>query len=136
MRILVVDDEPNIRSALIKLLEGMGHTTCWAATGEAAMGLMHSEKLDLIILDMLLGRGMSGWDVAREKLLDPRLRQVPLIVISGLAADDVRAGAKVTSDALSGAMLILPKPIDAKQLEQAIEALDKSRKTPTPEPTD
>ena len=117
---------------MIRILEGSGHTVCWAASGEAGLRLMRSEKVDLIILDMLLGAGMTGWDVAREKLLDGSIRSIPVIVVSGLPAHEVREGAQVVSNALAGAMLIMTKPINVKELEHAIELLDKSRKTPTP----
>jgi CheY-like chemotaxis protein len=85
---------------------------------------MRSERPDLVVLDIILGPGeMTGWDVAREKLLDPAIRSIPLIVVSGLAADAVREGGRAASDALSGAMLILSKPIDADVLERAVAAV-------------
>ena len=132
MHILLIDDDAGVRGAMIRILEGSGHTVCRAASGEAGLRLMRSEKVDLIILDMLLGAGMTGWDVAREKLLDGSIRSIPVIVVSGLPAHEVREGAQVVSNALAGAMLIMTKPINVKELEHAIELLDKSRKTPTP----
>jgi CheY-like chemotaxis protein len=123
MHILIVEDDHVARTAMERLIESLGHTTCWAASGESAVKSMRTEKPELIILDMLLGEGMSGWDVAREKVLDDKLRSIPLIIVSGVSAVDVRNEARVMTDALAGAMLILSKPVDAAILEHAIASL-------------
>lgn len=128
MYVLVVDDEEVTRAGLIRLVGSMGHTTCWAATGEGALRTMRVEKPDVVILDMLLGRGMSGWDVAREKLLDPDIRHIPVIVVSGLDSGTVRERAMIVSNALSGAMLILSKPVETEVLARALESIEEGKK--------
>jgi CheY-like chemotaxis protein len=123
MYVLVVEDEEPTRKALIRLLESGGHRTCWAATGEAALKTMIVEKPDVVVLDMMLGPGMSGWDVAREKLLDPDLRAIPVIIVSGLAPATIHERATLTTSAIAGTMLILSKPVDFALLQSALQKL-------------
>ncbi|MEO5841891.1 MAG: response regulator transcription factor [Acidimicrobiales bacterium] len=84
-RVLVVDDEPQIRRALLLNLKARGYEVIEAATGEAAVQATASEHPDLVLLDLGLP-GMSGLDVIAA------LRgwtQVPIIVLT--VRDDERA---------------------------------------------
>lgn len=131
MHILIVDDEELTRRALSRLLRDYGHTTCWAATGAGALSLMRTEKVDVLILDINLGEGqMSGWDVAREKLLDPTIRGIPVIVLTGMSAEEVREGAIATSNALSGTTVIIGKPADVEVLMKTLEFIADKAKDP------
>jgi CheY-like chemotaxis protein len=125
MHILIVEDEEKLRYALIRMLEQHGHTTCWASTGEGALRLLRSEPVGLMLLDMKLP-DRSGWDVRRDQLRDPIMASVPVIVISGMSVDAVRATATVNP--LATVQLVMTKPIDTEQLLRAIvhiEALTK-----------
>jgi CheY-like chemotaxis protein len=127
MRILLVDDDALVRRELERVLRQRGHDVCWSATGEGALLLLRSEQPDVMILDMKLGPGgMSGWDVAREQRLDPTTRAIPIIVLSGMAPADVRAGAHAVEDALAGSILILGKPCDVDLLDRALAVLAES----------
>ncbi len=125
MRVLLVDDDPAIRSVLARLVERDGHTTCWASSGEGALKLLHSERgtIDAIILDINLGGGLSGYEVARHLP-----RGLPLVVLSGMSPDDVRQGAKAMTNALEHALTILGKPIDAQALRRTLSRIDEERK--------
>jgi CheY-like chemotaxis protein len=134
--VLIVDDEPLVREALVRLLSSMGHKTCWSANGKAALQQMVIEQPDLVLLDMLLGEGqMTGWDVLREKMLDPRIRGIHVIIVSGLNADDVHVGDRVAPSAIAGVTLIMGKPLNGKVLEKAIEMLPRIARTSTPPPS-
>jgi len=63
IRVLVVDDERQIRRALLLNLRARGYEIVEAATGEAAIRLAASEHPDLVLLDLGLP-GMTGLDVA------------------------------------------------------------------------
>src|SRR5436305_1222185 len=78
-KILVVDDEPSIRSTLAKILEDEGHRAAVAESGEEALAQAARDEFDLIILDLWLP-GVDGMTVLE------RLRAAgapPVIVISG-----------------------------------------------------
>ena len=65
MRILIVDDDPRIRAALVDPLRASGYEVLDAADGEDALLAIESWRPDLLILDLTLP-GMSGFDVCRE----------------------------------------------------------------------
>lgn len=113
VHILIVEDDANLRYALLRLLERAGHTTCWAATGDGALRLLRTEPVELMLLDMLLP-DRSGWDVRRDQLSDPTMAQVPVIVISGMSMDEVKAP-------MSTVQLVMTKPLDPDHLLAAIE---------------
>lgn len=128
LHILIVDDDDAVRRSLDRFLRSYDHTTCWSATGLGALSLLRSERVDVVILDINLGPGvMSGWDVAREKLLDPSIRGVPVIVLSGLTTQQIHHGARATTDALSGTTLLLNKPCDGETLVKALSLIQESR---------
>jgi CheY-like chemotaxis protein len=124
MHILIVDDDDGVRRSMIRMLEAEGHTTCWAASGLAALELLRTEAVELLLLDIDLGVGkMSGWDVARKKTEDSRTASIPVIVVSGMAAMDIHEGA--TTNVLAGAILVMGKPVDADLLRRAIASIQK-----------
>lgn len=89
---------------------------------------MRTEPVDVLILDMMLGPGeMSGWDVAREKLLDPAIRAIPVIILSGLSTTAIHEGARASTDALSGTTLLLSKPCEAETLFKALDLIEETR---------
>jgi CheY-like chemotaxis protein len=123
--ILVIEDDVAVRNALLKLLEKEGHTTCWAANGEGGLRMMRSEKPDLVLLDMIMP-GMTGWEVARERLNDPELRKIPVIILSGLGTEEIHQQGQVS--VLTGIALIMGKPFDAEDLLNAIDHLEELKK--------
>jgi two-component system nitrogen regulation response regulator NtrX len=111
--ILVVDDERNIRRTLRMVLEGEGHEVVEAASAAETRELLRGQRVELIIMDVMLGEGASGLDLLEElKRGDLGAeREVPVIVISGQAtlADAVRATRE-------GAFDFLEKPLDRDAL--------------------
>ena len=77
-KVLVVDDEPNIRRALRVWLSDNGYAVQLAATGEEALDLAAVSSPDVLILDLMLP-GMSGLEVCRSLR---EWTQVPIIVLS------------------------------------------------------
>ena len=126
MLVLVVeDDEPSRRSTL-GLLEQAGFATCWAATGEAALEKLRTEPVDLLVLDMMLGAGMNGWEVAWRCKCDPKLAGIPIIVLTGLTAEQVRARSEPAARSpLEGVVVVLEKPADGRDLIRHVAMLAK-----------
>jgi CheY-like chemotaxis protein len=120
VHVLIVEDDELVRRALERVLVREGYSVCWAASGASAIGLLDTEPIDLVLLDLRLGPGISGWDVARYKVEHERLRHVPMIVMSGIPTEEIHARA---ANPLQGAMLILSKPIDIELLLRAIHSL-------------
>ncbi len=91
--VLIVDDDPHIRAAHRTLVENSlpGCPIQTAENGEKALEMMAAEVPALVLLDMVMP-GLSGADVLDQMRADPRLRQVPVIVLSNkmLTLEDVR----------------------------------------------
>jgi CheY-like chemotaxis protein len=112
LKILVVDDDENIREVLSDLLLLEGYEVLLAEEGEQALLLFEQNLPDIIITDLGMP-GMSGWEVARSiKSKDPSRR---VIVISGW-------GASLEEDQLQENYIdqVLSKPFHLEQVKKVI----------------
>lgn len=66
LRILAVDDAPNLSKMLSLMLAPDGHTVVVAASGEEALQRLAEQPFDLLISDVGMGAGMNGWDLAEQ----------------------------------------------------------------------
>jgi hypothetical protein len=80
--ILVVDDDPAARALVATYLAREGFEAREAASGEAALALIDTQAVDLVILDMALP-GMSGLDVLRALRRRPRTANLPVMALTG-----------------------------------------------------
>lgn len=113
-RILVVDDEPQIRRVLKTALVAKGYEVLAAKSGEEALELLRSQGVDLIVLDLMLP-GLSGAEVCREIR---RSMQIPIIILS------VRGAERDKVEALdSGADDYVTKPFGMDELLARIRAV-------------
>jgi sigma-B regulation protein RsbU (phosphoserine phosphatase) len=85
-RILVVDDIPDNRELLCRLLSRQGHATAMAANGQEALESLAKEQFDCVLLDIMMPV-MGGIDTLSRLKADETLRHIPVIVVS--AIDDV-----------------------------------------------
>lgn len=123
LTVLIVEDDPSARYAMVKLLEQAGHIVIQAFTADAAMAVLSkSDRIDVVLLDIILGEGLhTGWSVAAYMQAQPRRKDTPIIVISGLEPDDIREGAQHYANFLARAAMILGKPIDGRMLLDVLE---------------
>lgn len=80
-KILVVDDDANIREVLCYALHKAGYATVTAADGAAALSRFAAERPDLVVLDILMPE-LDGTEVCRRLRADPRNTTVPIIFLS------------------------------------------------------
>ena len=109
-RILIVDDEPTVRSALSTLLGREGFEVAAAAGGPAALAECAAFRPDLILLDIVMP-GMNGFEVCRRIKATPETRLTPVILITALSATEDRI-----RGINAGADDFLSKPIDFNEL--------------------
>lgn len=115
LKLLVIDDEPQIRRQLKIGLEGYGYEVLMAATADDAMIQTAQQNPDMIILDISLGSGPDGIEVCR------RLREwskTPIIMLSVHGEDKTKVEALQ-----SGADDYLTKPFSMAELEARIQAV-------------
>jgi two-component system cell cycle sensor histidine kinase/response regulator CckA len=116
-RILVVDDEPPIREALVGTLESYGYRAYTAEDGSDALALYHSRKdeIDVVITDLNMGQ-MDGLTLVRSlRKVNPKVR---VIVSSGHMQKDVQVVL-----ASLGVTTFLDKPYSADKLLRALRAV-------------
>ena len=105
-RILVVDDNESILGLLSRRLSREGHSIATASSGGQALSAMETEDFDLVLLDLMMP-DMSGYEVLQRLKADDHLREVPVIVVSGL--DEVDAAIRCIE---AGAEDYLTKPFN------------------------
>ena len=112
-RILVVDDDPQIRRVMRVTLTGHGYEVDDAKNGEAALETLRDERFDLVLLDMNMP-GMSGLDTCRAIRAQS---EIAIIMLTVRDTDSDKVGAL---DA--GADDYEPKPVDFDRLLRKIQA--------------
>jgi len=104
-RILVVEDDEDAREAMVALLQMKGYCAVPAGNGKEALDyLRQAPAPDLIILDLWMPV-MDGWEFRTEQVKDPRLKEIPVIVVTALSdRTDVDADE------------VIIKPVDVERL--------------------
>ena len=111
MRILIVDDEENIRRIMVVVLEAMGHETVSVDNGADARRQLENDTFDIAFLDLKLG-GENGLDLLPELLqINPELE---VIVCTAYASIETAVEAM-----RRGAVDYIPKPFTPEQVRQA-----------------
>ncbi|MDX1623463.1 MAG: response regulator transcription factor [Gemmatimonadota bacterium] len=88
-RILVVEDEPDLRSLLRRQLERAGHEVAVAADGVEALERAWGEPLDLVVLDLMLPH-LDGTEVCRRLKRDERTATLPVVMLTARQEPDDR----------------------------------------------
>jgi len=115
-RILLVDDEPDIRMSLRHLLESFGFRVDEAEDGMWGAQKIRSEQYDLVILDLMMPH-MDGFDLLRS-LPPARLENLPIVILSARGHDEeILRGYKL------GATHYLVKPFDNRTILSAVTQL-------------
>jgi len=85
-KILIVDDDPDIVESMRIVLESHGYNVVSASSAEEGAEKVHSERPDLIILDVIMPEGTEGfhfvWQLRQDK--DPQLRDLPILVVTAI----------------------------------------------------
>ncbi len=110
-RVLVVDDDPDVREALCALLEQTGYTVYSAENGRIAAALLSEQPPPSLVLTDLTMPVMDGWQLVDRIRRCARLATVPVVVISAVPP----------SQAPRGIRELLQKPVSAHQVLEAVE---------------
>lgn len=114
--VLVVEDDPSVQNLLTLLLEGEGYDVIAARDGLEGLVKLELQHPSLVILDLMMPN-VSGDRVMEEIRSDPRLKAVPVIVVSG--RHDVHAA----FDPVVGRENVFPKPLDPTRLLARVAAI-------------
>jgi DNA-binding response OmpR family regulator len=113
-RILVIDDQPDVRAMIALVLRVNQFEIVEAASGAAALKEFDNSRFDLAIVDIFL-QGTSGFDVIR--MMRERIPDLPVVAISGMTTLDFVSASPGLAN-----VVCLQKPFRPHELVRAIEA--------------
>ncbi len=119
-RILVVDDEANIRELLTQELTEAGYQVSSASNGRAAIDEVRRNRPDLVVLDVMMPE-MNGFDVAAVLKNDPQTLDIPIVILS--IVQDKDRGFRLGVDRY------LTKPIDTELLFREVGTLIEQKRS-------
>jgi twitching motility two-component system response regulator PilH len=124
-KILIVDDDPDVRLFLSTLLKDNGFDTVEASDGRAGLEKALSEAPSLILLDLMMPR-KSGIAMLSEMRSSDSLRAIPVILVTGISGE---TGTDLKGFLSRGDFLpagVIEKPVDSEELIRTVkEALGK-----------
>lgn len=110
--VLIIEDDAEIRACIAEALAYDGYTVAEAANGLEGLRQALSRRPDLIILDLMMPT-MNGWQFRAAQKRDPKLSDIPVIVISAVAVEAAGSMADVAAR--------FAKPFDFATLLAAVE---------------
>jgi CheY-like chemotaxis protein len=111
LRVLVVEDEPDLARTMAAVLRMEGHQVRTAPDGPAALGAARAEPPDLVLLDLRLPGALNGYEVAKRLRQQPATRRPVIVAITGLGEREDRFRSYE-----SGIDLHLTKPVEPDEL--------------------
>lgn len=125
-KVLVVDDDPDVRLFSVTVLEENGYTPLEAANGEEGLKMIKQEKPELIILDVLMPR-QSGIRLYRELKTDKSFKDIPIIILSGIAKKTFLRSQKALTEfggkEVPEPKVYLEKPVEPEILAEEINKI-------------
>ncbi len=116
-KILVADDNANIRKVVKMGFESLGYTVLTAEDGRVALEMIRGEHPDLVILDVMMPE-KSGYDVCAEMKADAELRAIPVVMLTAKNLEEDQYWGREL-----GADEYITKPYDPEHLERVVEKI-------------
>ena len=125
-KVLVVDDDPDVRLFSVTVLEENGYTPLEASNGEEGLKKIKEDKPDLVILDILMPR-QSGIRLYRELKTDKALKNIKIIILSGIAKKTFLRSQKALTEfggeEVPEPEIYLEKPVEPEVLAENIKKI-------------
>lgn len=135
--IMMIDDDPDFVEGIKSVLEKADYTVDVAYNPKTGFEKLRAKPYDLLLLDIMMGRGAEGVALARKIRKDPKLREMPVLIITGLReqiaflfpGQSVHPGFVETDE-------LVEKPVEPKLLLEKVSTLlrlAKEKKTKSPD---
>jgi CheY-like chemotaxis protein len=126
-KIMMIDDDPDFVAGIRSILEKAGYEVNAAYNPKDGFQALQSKKYDLLLLDIMMGRGAEGVAFARKIRKDPKLREIPVLIITGVREQIafLFPGQAVHPNFVDVDELV-EKPIEPNLLLEKVEALLKA----------
>ena len=125
-KVLIVDDDPDVRLFNATVVEESGYTPIEAANGEEGLKVVKKDRPDLVILDVLMPK-QSGIRLYRELKTDKSLIGIPVIMLSGVAKRTFFRSQKALTEfgdkPVPEPENYLEKPVEPEELAREIKKL-------------
>jgi DNA-binding response OmpR family regulator len=123
-RLLIVDDDPDFAGAIEVILKSGGYEVDVTYNPDDGWAALQKNRYDLLLLDIMMGRGAEGVMMARKIRKDEVLREMPVLIITGMReqiaflfpGQAVHPGFVPIDE-------LVEKPVDPKMLLERVEAL-------------
>ncbi len=123
-KVLVVDDDPDVRSFVITVLDENQYMPLVAQDGVEAFEMIEKDPPDLVILDVLMPRG-SGVRLYHKLKTTEKYKQIPIIMFTGIALNSFLKSQRVLDEFKGEEVpepdIYLEKPVDPEELAAAIK---------------
>lgn len=116
-KILIAEDEPDIRELVTFMLKFAGYEVVAASNGEDAVRTAVRELPDLVLMDVRMPR-MTGYDACRQMKANPDLREVPVVFLSAKGQES-----EIQSGLEAGAEAYLLKPFSPAELTNRVRGI-------------
>lgn len=83
-RLLIIDDDPDYVAGIKAILDKAGFEVEVANDPKAGLQALQTRPYDLLLLDIMMGRGAEGVMIARKLRKDKKLREMPVLIITGM----------------------------------------------------
>jgi DNA-binding response OmpR family regulator len=83
-RLLMIDDDPDFVSGIKAILDKAGFEVDVAYNPKDGMNALQTKQYDLLLLDIMMGRGAEGIMIARKLRKDVKLRELPVLIMTGM----------------------------------------------------
>lgn len=83
-RLLIIDDDPDYVAGIKAILDKAGFEVEVANDPKAGLRALQTRPYDLLLLDIMMGRGAEGVMIARKLRKDSKLREMPVLIITGM----------------------------------------------------
>jgi len=83
-RLLMIDDDPDFVSGIKAILDAANFEVDVAYNPKDGLNALQSKQYDLLLLDIMMGRGAEGVMIARKLRKDAKLREMPVLIITGM----------------------------------------------------
>jgi CheY-like chemotaxis protein len=83
-KLLMIDDDPDFVEGVKSILDSAGYDVDVAYNPDDGFQALQSKRYDLLLLDIMMGRGAEGIMIARKIRKDPVLREMPVLIITGI----------------------------------------------------
>jgi CheY-like chemotaxis protein len=119
--VLIIDDDTDFLSYIQIILEAGGYAVQTATDAQAGLEMMRRQPPDVVMVDVMISFVLDGWAIGREMRSDPRLREIPIIMVSAVFSD--KDDKLFPASERSQVAAFMTKPVEPAALLNQIRAL-------------